>query len=440
LAKPAEDRSYLSALRGVAAMFIRSGWGRSSIISSAMSTINGLLEARAIEPSCRTEEALPLYFLHIAKTGGTSLTAALKAFYRAEDVITNAGNISVEFIKAQEHRLHTGVFVHGHAQHGVMSHVMSSVRAITLLRDPPDQAVSNYLHVARDLDNPLRCAAINLGFSRFLTTFWQYAVYQVNALDVSITPQPAPFAEDLEQRVGRVFALLDQMFFVGCLEQLNEVSPLLSLMLGLPACLTVPRLNTAAEHGTDAETIQRLRAEYEALQDNVRIAHLLSLERSIYNKAASLRGRYERWCVEQAFLARTSCPASFYTGYTGPNGIVYLAGNWRPPEMTAAGPGWWTDSDERSTLVIEMAPAVYTLEAEIYVTHFVNKLVFEADGLVLDHSFETTEDSNQIRVDLRPISRQQNKRAILTLRLAREVGPSVPPHYPALALRSFQLV
>jgi hypothetical protein len=394
-----------------------------------------------VEAECRTEEPPPLYFLHIAKTGGTSLTAALKAFYRPEDVISNAGNISVEFIKAQQHRLHGAVFVHGHAQHGVMSHLVGHVRAITFLRDPPAQAVSNYLHVARDLDNPLSCAAINLGFSRFLRTFWQHAIYQVHALDVSITSAPAPFPEELERRVGHVFTLLDQMFFVGCLEQLNEVSPLLSLMLGLPACLTVPRLNTAAEHGTDGETIQRLRAEYEALQNDIRIAHLLALERSIYNKAASLRGRYERWCVEQAFLAGTQRSTSFYTGYAGANGAVYLAGNWRPPEMTPAGPGWWTDSDERSTLVIEWIPAVHTLEAEIYVTHFVNRLVFEADGLVLDHSFQAAGDSNRhICVDLRPLSRQQGKRAILTLRLAREIGPSVPPHYPALALRGFQLV
>jgi hypothetical protein len=113
--------------------------------------------------------------------------------------------------------LDPSVFAHGHAQHEVMSHLMGQVRAVTFLRDPPAQAVSNYLHVARDLDNPLSCAAINLGFTRFLTTYWQSAVYQVNALGVSITPEPAPFPEDLERRVGDVFALLDQMFFVGCL-------------------------------------------------------------------------------------------------------------------------------------------------------------------------------------------------------------------------------
>jgi hypothetical protein len=104
-------------------MFRRNGWGRPGIIPpSALSSINGSPEVPLIEAERRNEEALPVYFLHIAKT--ISLTAALKAFYRSEEVISDAGNISVEFIKAQEHRLHTAAFVHGHAQHGVMSHLM----------------------------------------------------------------------------------------------------------------------------------------------------------------------------------------------------------------------------------------------------------------------------------------------------------------------------
>ena len=71
-------------------------------------------------------------------------------------------------------------------------------------------------------------------------------------------------------------------------------------------------------------------------------------------------------------------------------------------------------------MLVEPAPAVHTLEAEIYVTHFVNKLVFEADGLVLDHRFHAVGDSNRhIQVDLRPLCRQQGKWAILTLRLGR---------------------
>jgi hypothetical protein len=419
----------------------RNGWGLSRILPSPASLKVNSAAGNGSEYDYRSEEVLPLYFLHIAKTGGTSLTEALRGFYPDDEVISDSGNISVDFIKAHEHRLSGPAFLHGHAQHGVMSYLMGRVRAITFLRDPKAQAVSNYLHVARDLGNPLSCAAINLGFTRFLTTFWHYAAYQTNALAVSITQDPLRFPEELEERLGQILMLLDKMYFVGCLEQLNDVCPLLSLLLGLPACLSVPHLNSAAGHGVAGDTLDRLGAEYEALQTNARIAHLLALERAVYGKAASLRSRHQRRYVEQAFCAGSKAFALPLTGYAGTIGTVYLAGNWRPPEMTPSGPGWWTDSEERSTLLLELTPAAHALEAEIYVTHFVSKLIFDAGGLILGHTLETAANGTQrIRVDLRPLCRQGGGRTILGLRVARELGPSVPPYYPALALRCFQLV
>src|SRR5271166_3994375 len=188
-------------------MSLKNGWGLSRILPSPASMkVNGALGTR-IEHDYQSEEGLPIYFLHIAKTGGTSITEALRGFHSANQVISDSGNISVDFIKAHEHRFSGSTFIHGHAHHEVMSYLMGRVRAITFLRDPKAQAVSNYLHVARDLGNPLRCAAINLGFTRFLTTFWQYAVYQAFALDVSITRKPARFPEEFEERIGQILTL-----------------------------------------------------------------------------------------------------------------------------------------------------------------------------------------------------------------------------------------
>jgi hypothetical protein len=422
-------------------MFRRSGSELARIRPlAAPPNVNGTAQT-GIERSYQSDELRPLYFLHIAKTGGTSLTAALNGFHNADEVISDEGNLSVDFIKAHEHRLSARAFLHGHALHGVMSYLLGRVRAITFLRNPKDQAVSNYLYLVRELDNPLRSSAIGLGFTGFMTTYWQYAVYQTVALDVSITSAPARFPEDLEARVGQVFTLLDKMFFVGCLEQIDDLCPLLSLLLGLPACLRVPHLNSAAEHGVDKDIVDRLRDEYEALHGNAAIGHLLALEQAVYQKAASLRVRHERRYIEQAFIVNSMRSASPLTAYAGAHGTICLAGNWRPPEMTSAGPGWWTDSDERSTLLVELAPAAHALKAEIYVTHFVTDLAFEADGLVLGHSLQTTaNDTQRIRVDLRPLCVLRGRRVILTMRLARLTGPSVPPHYPALALRHFQLV
>jgi len=98
--------------------------------------------------------------------------------------------------------------------------------------------------------------------------------------------------------------------------------------------------------------------------------------------------------------------------------------------MTPAGSGW------RSWPRLPNA-----LKAEICVTQFVSKLVLEANDLVLEHNLQTTADGIwRIHFDLRPVCRQRGSRTILTLRLARKTGPSVPPRYPALAVRHFQLI
>lgn len=385
------------------------------------------------------DQLLPLYLLHIAKTGGTSLSAALSEFYCDGEVISDSGNISVDFIKKNEHRLCATALLYGHAGHEVMTYLRGRVRAITLLRDPKAQAISNYLHIARDINNPFQPIAVNLGLVGFFTTFWQYAIFQTLSLVVSISREPARFREEIESRIGRVFELLDQMFFVGQLEKIDDLAPLLSLLLGLPGCLTVPRLNTAAENGVEEPILDRLGAEYDRLQDNPEIAHLLSLERSIYQKVGSLRKRYEREIVERVFRAKWAGPTPPSAVYAGSNGTIYLASNWRSPETTSEGRGWWTGNSECSTLLIEMTPEVVALEAEIYVTHFVGKIVFEADGLRLDHTEKATaDDPRQIRVDLRALAPIEH--CTLTLRLAREIPPSIPPYYPALALRRFRLI
>jgi hypothetical protein len=71
---------------------------------AAPPNFNGTVQT-GIERNYQSDELRPLYFLHTAKNGGTSLTAALKGFYDAGEVISDESNLSVEFIKVHEHRL-----------------------------------------------------------------------------------------------------------------------------------------------------------------------------------------------------------------------------------------------------------------------------------------------------------------------------------------------
>jgi hypothetical protein len=58
---------------------------------AAPPNFNGTVQT-GIERNYQSDELRPLYFLHTAKTGGTSLTAALKGFYDAGEVISDEGN------------------------------------------------------------------------------------------------------------------------------------------------------------------------------------------------------------------------------------------------------------------------------------------------------------------------------------------------------------
>jgi hypothetical protein len=89
-------------------------------------------------------------FLHIQKTGGVTLRAALRYKYPTRTLTlhspTDAGRIA-EF-PLEDRR--TARVVTGHLPYGVHSFIPQQCEYITLLRDPVSRAVSTYHHVRRD--------------------------------------------------------------------------------------------------------------------------------------------------------------------------------------------------------------------------------------------------------------------------------------------------
>lgn len=385
----------------------------------------------------------PVLFLHIPKTGGASLAAALKVFFQPEDILTESGNISVDYLRANEHRLQDKVFIYGHPGHDVVGFMAGRALEITVLRRPEDHLISNYLHILRDSGNHLHVAAQELGFAGFISTFWQISIFQTMSLDVTITPSSNLLPQEIERRIGKIFELIDSLHYVGCLEFADEMCFQLSIELGLPSQLMMPRFNTGAEYHKP-ELFEQLRDEYSRVRRDPRIAHLIAIEEAVYLKAASLRGRYQRRLIETAFarVPATWDTSSPFLAYSGENGAVLLASNWKPPEPTTVGPVWWTDSGEISTLIVELrSSAARFLTMQVHVIHFTIDFMFEVDGLRLDHRIENNSGTNggRIIVDLSPVFGTERRRTLLTLRQPIQVAPALPPFFPAMALCDFKL-
>ena len=93
----------------------------------------------------------PLFFHHVAKTGGTSLIQAIRAVTPPRLCFTERGNLSAPFVDALVARgLVPGQFIHGHPGTGAAQPLRGRARIVTLLREPCDQVISNYFWLRKD--------------------------------------------------------------------------------------------------------------------------------------------------------------------------------------------------------------------------------------------------------------------------------------------------
>jgi hypothetical protein len=88
-----------------------------------------------------------LVFVHVMKTAGTSLYRWLQRHYRHEDSLTEATNWGGYWVLPQEVR-DSKLFVRGHFGSYITKFhgAAQGFRAISVLRDPVDRAISHYFH------------------------------------------------------------------------------------------------------------------------------------------------------------------------------------------------------------------------------------------------------------------------------------------------------
>jgi hypothetical protein len=379
----------------------------------------------------------PLFFVHIPKTGGTSLTNLLQRRLAGRQVFTGPNHVlsEVHMRDLVAADLPVGALIHGHPEWGACRPFRGKARFITLLREPRQQLVSHFLHVLRDPAVPQHAAAKALGLTGYLRTYPYNIPFQTNALYLAITDP----AEELRQAVRDpdygsafhldryfarqlqpVFAFLEEMRVVGTLEDKASFLAGLAELMGWETALELPHDNSA--EAAQLGCMQDMLAELDVLESEPSLAPLFAIERACYAKARALSLRVAR---SERFKVHESA-----------TGEIVLGGN-----FVQAQPGFcWTGDGQVSRLEVKTGQASacqLRLRADILHGVTPTEVMLRADAGWLSLDIETDCDGGTVfstRIDAAP-----GQTVELQLYLQWNRYPDGPPFYPAIRFTGFEL-
>ncbi|MCA9302815.1 MAG: sulfotransferase family 2 domain-containing protein [Phycisphaerales bacterium] len=204
----------------------------------------------------------PLYFLHIPKTAGTTLTAWLDQHYRANDILPkgyfgkNPLHVTREEFERKKEAVQHYKLIHGHYGNDVLRAFFPGARSITILREPTARVVSLYndwrtksdenREKAPELAKELIDIARNNDIEGFLRSGhelcrWQFIDGQARQLTASLyLDEPADPAAACAQ--------LEQFSIVGTTKLLTPTTRLIARMMGWTPPSDMAPLNTTRGH------------------------------------------------------------------------------------------------------------------------------------------------------------------------------------------------
>ena len=243
----------------------------------------------------------PAVFLHIPKTGGTTVHDLLCACFPDDRICSGSRDVSNNRLDRLEPEKLQGIdFFSGHFNRLGVERVGPGARVFTVLREPKSRILSLYYFwkshrpsYVRRKQLPLPQLADRYGLLEFLRC--PTPVIAANIKDVYVRTLLQPGSLNPKSRhalsedvaVQRAKQYLDSLFDVGVTEQLDSFVPQLFRRLGLPVPPKVPRSNSH-------ERFRRRRSmrvvEREELTDEIQseLERLTVLDQLVYQHARQL--------------------------------------------------------------------------------------------------------------------------------------------------------
>lgn len=238
----------------------------------------------------------PLYYLHIPKTGGTSLISFLDGQFDADDICP--AQLLPELFSLDRDSLHGYKLFRGHLWHGLDAYIGQKLRYITMLRDPIKRTISWYMHAKRDANAYRHNEIVNDGWSLVdfvedVETNWDMVNTQTLFLaadldyeKLSLDPvgygriAVKAYAERRNDRALLELAKkrLESFDFFGITERMRDSLSLLSYTLGCYPEFHVPELNASENRASEGISDEAI----------ARISEITSLDRELYDWACDL--------------------------------------------------------------------------------------------------------------------------------------------------------
>ncbi len=264
-------------------------------------------------PADRSEA--PVYFLHIPKTGGSTVSGLIESLQSGESVWSHrSGHRWAELLQASPERLAAVRLFVGHFGGLLQQFYPGPLRYLTVMRDPLERAISHYRHVLRDPNHALHGIACELGsFGAYLrdpTTQPTIVNFQLRSIAANLDPraiaasltdgdlrernldvrlETVALVESTEELLETATTRLEQMCLVGLTERLEDSLALACEVFGWMLPESIERQNVAPD--TDARC--------EPLPEDV--ALFKTLNAGDYALYATAKRRFERdWARSRA--------------------------------------------------------------------------------------------------------------------------------------------
>jgi hypothetical protein len=385
----------------------------------------------------------PLFFHHIPRTAGTSLIEGIRMMIRPEWAVSDNGNLPSPYVDALvAEGLKSGHFVFGHPGPGAASTLRGRAKIITLLREPRQHTISNFLYLLREPENPLHKPAVELGFRDFLLAYPNHAIFQTSSLHIGISAQPVGRAEELIDRLPQIFRYLDQMCLVGIVGGTHGFMAQLAEIMGWSIVPHFPHLNR-----TDVapELYARMLEQLDELHDHPELSVLFAGEHALYRKGMTISARANDRLIRRRMMeGRGVTLDSSLVAYQSPQGNVVLGENFGRIERRDSGKlSWWTLHRRTSQIFVSAGRAPNRrMDVTVLVWHWVipGTVAFFAGPRQLDVSVRPGRDgTGKLSVDLGGLQWTPGRFVELILHIWGGV-PETSPFYPALSLTDFRLI